>query len=105
MARPPPGDAARKLVKNPNLDPRFTANNAFAKKCKQRKITEGIAQAKTQGKCIPVVPNREAGDNERCLSWHIKGSCYDDCRKKYDHISLPTDAKKEMYNFARAMHA
>lgn len=105
MARHPLGDATWKLVNNPNLDPRFTANNAFVKKCKQRKITEGIAQEKTQGKCIPVVPNREARDNERCLLWHIKGSCYDNFRKKYDHVLLPNNAKEEIHNYAHAMHA
>ena len=52
----------------------------------------------------PVVPGRSDGDNECCLSWHIKGCCFDNCRKKYNHITLPNDAKEEMYKYVCAMH-
>ena len=40
---------------------------------------------------------------ERCLTWHVKGFCYTNCKHKHDHVKLATAKEtEEVYEFARA---
>ena len=90
-------------VCNHNVDPRFFVNTPLGEKLKKLRIPEGIARTMTQGKCIPVHPMQRSPDNQRCLSWHVKGLCYDNCKKRYNHSPLSDAAKEEMHNYAKAM--
>jgi len=61
----------------PNRDKQeFTAKTDAA--IKATTIDKAIANANKKGKHVPKDDNGQ----DRCLSWHVKGACYDNCPRK-----------------------
>ena len=56
-------------------------------------IEKAIANATKKGKQVP----KDDKGQDRCLSWHIKGACYDNCPRRGDHIKLPSDEEDNVY--------
>jgi hypothetical protein len=91
--------ALGKLYNNPDQDQRFKEDNPFCKIIQDRKIRKGEEAAKEQGVSLPTAPDGK----ERCLTWHIKGFCYTNCKHKLDHVKLESSKETDdVYKFARA---
>ena len=87
-----PEETERKRVRNNNRDPRFKGRTPLAVMIRSAKIQDAIDK---QG-CIPVTPDGE----ERCLSWHLKGTCYGNCERASDHVVLKGAEKEELHKWA-----
>ena len=101
--QPNPFHDMSQSVRNQSVDPRFFVTTNLGAKLRRLRIPNRIARAMTQGKCIPVHPKQRSPDNQRCLSWHLKGICYDNCKKRYNHSPLSDAAKEEMHEYTKAM--
>ena len=88
-----------KRINNSDHDQRFQEDNPFCQNIQSRKIRKGEEAAKLKGVSLPM-----AGEGrERCLTWHVKGFCYTNCKHKHDHVKLATAKEtEEVYEFARA---
>ena len=89
-----------KQVKNPNMDPRYRADNEWAKKFRELKIGERRAELMAEDPKI-CPPAGEDGDDESCLNWHFKGICNTGCRRKKDHKDPGESRKQELFEYAR----
>jgi len=84
---------SRNRARNRHRDSRFFGQGALATLLRPLKVGELI---KKGGKPPPGL----GGDKkERCLSWHIKGECYDDCERKADHVKLEGEEKKQLHQW------
>lgn len=89
-------------VINHNVDLQFTGNTAFAKRVRKGDIT-AKRQELMNLPDEPIMCPVAALGKERCLKWHLKGHCIQNCSRAYDHEELEGTAKEEMYDYARAM--
>jgi hypothetical protein len=98
-ASPRRESALGKRYNNPDHDQRFKEDNPFCQTIQDRKIRKGEETAKEKGVALPLAPEGK----ERCLTWHVKGFCYTNCKHKLDHIKLVNpNETEEVYKFARA---
>ena len=74
-----------KRVRNANRDPRYVGNSPLAIMIKQRPIRDAIPRADAP---VPVYRASDGAEKPRCLSWHLKGVCMEDCERADDHIPL-----------------
>ena len=95
----PGGSGKSKLgtrIENTNWDPRFKLNTELGVKIKKLKMKKIMEKANfDKSACVPC---NEAG-NERCLTFHVKGSCQTRCRHATDHRKLSDSAVLEMYSY------
>ena len=68
-------------VRNSNRDSRVMGETPLGKRIREKSIPEAL-------KAMGGPP--ETGGTPRCLSWHLKGSCFTDCIRVKDHIVLET---------------
>jgi ribosome assembly protein YihI (activator of Der GTPase) len=73
----------RKRVSNRNRDPRVMGETPLAKQIRLDAIADALARAGS--------PPATTNGKTRCLSWHLKGKCYNDCARKADHVVLPIE--------------
>jgi hypothetical protein len=98
-ASPRQESALGKCYNNSDHDQRFKEDNPFCQTIQDRKIRKGEEAAKEKGVALPVALEGK----ERCLTWHVKGFCYTNCKHKHDHVKLETPKEiEEVYKFARA---
>ena len=71
----------RKRVSNRNRDPRVMGETPLAKQVCLHPVSEALAKGST--------PPATTSGKTHCLSWHLKGKCYNDCIRKDDHAILP----------------
>lgn len=80
------GSMPRERVTNRNRDSRVYGETPLARRIQAKSVKEAL---KTMGDvCLPA---SDGGD--RCLSWHIKGKCYNDCKRVSDHIVLSLEER------------
>jgi len=84
-------------VVNDAIDPRLKANTELGVNIRKGSIKRRrneLFEQDTPVHC-PVVPDSRPALG-RCLIWHINGCCYDNCRRKGDHIDLNSEVKEEI---------
>lgn len=47
-----------------------------------------------------ICPKLDNGE-QRCLSWYVKGKCYSNCGRNYDHVTLFGEKDDEMVAYAK----
>lgn len=77
---------------NLNRSPLFTSTNALNTRIVRQPITPAIATAGS---------TPQKGGSPRCLSWHLKGTCFDDCGRVQDHVILSDAEATELYGWCR----
>jgi len=83
---------AGERVVNNHRDDRLTGNNAIGTNVWTRTVAEAI----TRGGPPPVM-NRNGNMVPTCVSWHGKGTCFDNCRRAADH-GRHTNTEKEQFH-------
>ena len=78
------GKKERKRVSNRNRDARVMGETPLARKIRKEDVGAPLRRMNN-------VPPSTSSGKTRCLSWHLKGKCFDDCPRKDDHIVLPTE--------------
>ena len=91
---PEPGTPQRTRVRNNNRDPRLFDSSPLAVKLKAIRIKDLIARSPDP----PLI----TGGEERCLTWHLKGACYDDCYRSADHVAMSKPDKDKLFAWAKA---
>ena len=89
----PPPMANRR--QNPNRDPRYVGNTPLAINVRTRSIRNAIAAAGTD----PPMVTRGGLQMPTCLSWHVKGSCSDDCQRRADHGDNTNEEAEALHNW------
>ena len=82
---------ARQRVRNRNRDTRLVGQKPIANRIRNTTVREAIEKAGE--------PPPGDGVTDRCLSYHLKGSCYADCPRAADHHPLEDDAKEKLYEW------
>ena len=77
---------------NLNRSPLFTAANTLNTRIARKPITPAIA--------LGGAPPKKNG-RPLCLSWHLKGTCFDDCGRVLDHNILSDEEATELYGWCR----
>ena len=90
---PEPTSPPRVRVRNNNRDPRFFNNTPLAVKLKNIRIKDLLDKASA--------PPPPAAAGERCLTWHVKGACFDDCLRSGDHVVLPPADRDKLYEWVK----
>ena len=83
-----PNTPTRTRVSNRNRDPRVMGETPLARRIRDKSIADAIATA-------GGAPTNDQ-HQDRCLSWHIRGKCFSDCPRSYDHIALDTLERDDM---------
>ena len=91
------------VVENPNMDERFKGHTPFALKVQAGDILTRRRELMEQTPAI-LCPEVSPGQ-ERCLKWHLKGKCREDCSRASDHIQLQDSDKEDVYKYARSLFA
>ena len=89
------------VVNNPHLDSRFNDNSTMAQKL--RSIQIGNKRRELLDLDVPICCPLAANGRERCLLWHAKGVCRENCPKADDHIELVGVEKENMHTYVRAL--
>ena len=90
---PDAGSQQRVRIRNNNRDPRLFGSTPLAQRLKSMRIKDLIEMA-TQ-------PAPSAAEGERCLTWHLKGACYDDCARASDHAPLSTADQEALFQWVK----
>ena len=91
------------VVNNPHLDTRFRDNSTLAQKL--RTVQIGNKRRELLNLEAPIRCPLASDGRERCLLWHAKGVCREDCPKAADHIELVGTDKENMHTYVRALIA
>lgn len=91
------------VVENDNLDERFKGRIPFALKVQAGDILTRCRELMEQ--TPPILCPEVTLGQERCLKWHLKGKCQEDCSRAADHITLQDSDKEEVYKYARSLFA
>jgi len=89
---PIPAQRQRTRSHNLNRSPLFTSTNALNSRIVRRPTTPAITKAGS-------TPSKDG--NPRCLSWHLKGTCFEDCGRVQDHVILSDAEATELYGWCR----
>ena len=82
-------------VLNPHRDPRYVGNTPLAVNIRTRSIRNAISVA---GRDPPQV-SRNNRTMPTCLSWHVKGSCSEECNRKADHVQSTEEEAEALYQW------
>jgi hypothetical protein len=82
-------------VQNPNRDVRFIGNTPFAVNIRTRSIRNAITVANVD----PPQVTRGGRLMPTCLSWHVKGSCSEECARKADHVANTAEEKEQLHSW------
>ena len=74
---------SRPRARNNNRDPRVMGETPLARRIRQKPVSEVLAAMGGPPAC--------AHGGTRCLSWHLKGKCFEDCTRADDHIVLSSE--------------
>ena len=91
------GGTARQPARNRNRDPRYIGETALAHRIQRKKIELAIDQGGS--------PPNTAQGGPRCISWHVKGSCFTNCSRCSDHNKLQTKDSEKLYNWVKLAFA
>lgn len=91
----PPAPPLAPRRNNPNRDPRFIGNTPFAVNIRTRSIRNAINVAQVD----PPQVTRGGRLMPTCLSWHVKGSCSEDCQRRADHVGNTEEEKERLYQW------
>jgi hypothetical protein len=86
--RPAPAELSTR-VRNPSRDARFTGRTAFATNVRERRVDEAIVVGGGREAMPKLTRNGVAG--LLCISYHAKGTCFENCRRSASHnpLSVP----------------
>jgi hypothetical protein len=70
-------------VQNAHRDTRLVGNTPLATNVRTRRVAAAIELAGG----TPAAVLRDGVECERCISYHAKGICYDNCDRKADHVA------------------
>jgi len=87
---PAPPTSARKYVKNPKPVEALVAVGT-----KLGRITGALKKANFTFDQVPTHTN----GTQPCLSWHLKGGCYNDCTRTAQHVSLSKSEEGRLLAF------
>lgn len=76
---------------NTKRDSWYVGDTPLAKQVRRMRIPDAI----TKGGSPPA----PAGGGVRCVSWHVKGSCFTNCGRLPDHVTLTGDKKEALYSW------
>jgi hypothetical protein len=82
-------------VQNPNRDSRYFGNTPFAINIRTRSIRNAITVANSD----PPQVTRGGRLMPTCLSWHVKGSCSEECARHADHVQNTPEEKEQLHNW------
>ena len=88
------GNKDRVRVSNKNRESRYTGNSALATRIRASPVGTALRE---MGKG----PDTTVDGHVRCLSWHIKGSCFEDCPRKNDHKVLQEKDKELLFDWCK----
>lgn len=83
----------RVRVSNRNRDPRFMGETPLARKIRSCLIADALDRAGD--------PPQTSSNTPRCLSWHLKGKCFDQCPRTDDHVVLPTEDADTLHEWCQ----
>ncbi len=87
-------------VQNPHRDQRYVGNTPLAVNVRTRSIRNAIALAGN-----PPQVTRDGTLMPTCLSWHVKGSCSEDCARRADHTENAAAEREALYQWCVAAFA
>ena len=90
-----PTSPQRTRVRNNNRDSRLFGTHPLAVKLKAIRIKDLLEKATTPA------PVYKGPGPDRCYTWQLKGSCYDDCLRVGDHRALVNPEKDQLYNWVK----
>jgi hypothetical protein len=96
-----PSREAGRRVQNPTRDSRLVGNTPLATNVRTRRVAAAIELAGG----TPVAVMRNGVECERCISYHAKGTCYDNCDRKADHAVMPADETESFYGWCQRAFA
>ena len=89
---------AQTRVPNETMDPRFQESNELCQNIKNWKVMKAIEAMKALGKAVP----KDSSGRDRCISFHVKGVCFSNCRNKHDHQPIPSGIEaNQFYDWCR----
>jgi len=92
--------AAGERVVNNQRDPHLTNNDAIGNNVRARSVSDAIARGGA-----PPVMLRAGAQVPTCVSWHGKGTCYDNCRRSTDHIQHTNAEREQFFTWCQAAFA
>jgi len=98
---PDAAGAIQVRVQNANRDPRFMGNTPLAVNIRTRSIRNAIAVAQRD----PPQVTRSGRAMPTCLSWHVKGSCSEDCTRRADHVANSDQEREPLYTWCQLAFA
>lgn len=96
-----PGREAGRRVQNANRDSRLVGSTPLATNVRTRRVAAAIELAGG----TPAAVVRHGVECERCISYHAKGTCYDNCDRKADHVVMPADEVDAFYGWCQRAFA
>ena len=89
------GEQTRKRGKRMSNHDKQEFTSKLDSAIKETTIDKAIDAANKKGKKVPSDGNGQ----DRCLSWHVQGACYDNCPRKADRIKLAADEEDKIYSW------
>jgi len=93
--------ATQTRISNNAWNKGFQENNEFCKRIKNWKVLDAIKAMKKKGKSTPVTSHGK----ERCVTFHVKGYCFSDCKNSHDHQHLNTEEKTAFFSWCQEAYA
>jgi hypothetical protein len=87
-------------IRNTARLPVYTGNTPFLQNIRARRVTEAIALAGP-----PPVVTRSGVTGPMCVSWHVKGQCFEHCDRMIDHGVLTADEAASLLTWCQAAYA
>lgn len=95
------GREAGRRVQNAHRDTRLVGNTPLATNVRTRRVAAAIELAGG----TPAAVQRDGAECERCISYHAKGICYDNCDRKADHVAMPAEEADVFYAWCQRAFA
>jgi hypothetical protein len=100
VARRDQGRDQGRQIRNTARPAVYTGNMPFSKNIRARRVTDAIALAGP-----PSVVTRSGVTGPMCVSWHVKGQCFEHCDRMVDHRVLASDEAALLLTWCQAAYA
>jgi hypothetical protein len=100
VARRDQGRDQGRLIRNTARPPVYTGNTPFSQNIRARRVMEAI----TLSGPSPAV-TRSGATGPMCVSWHVKGQCFEHCDRLIDHWVLTSDEAASLLTWCQAAYA
>jgi hypothetical protein len=100
VARRDQGRDQGRQIQNTARPAVYTGNTTFSQNIRARRVMDAIVLAGP-----PSVVTRSGVTRPMCVSWHVKGQCFEHCDRVVDHGVLTADEAASLLTWCQAAYA